>query len=550
MESGHSSTNVRAVIVLLVLLIAVLTASWALSAKPMEGHECFVSVTARQMLASGDWIVPEFNGQLRLQKTPLNYWMVATLGKLTGQIDEFTTRLPSMLLAIASVAAILYFVNQWSGFTAAIIAALVWATSLGFFRYSHSGRPEMSLACFTAIAMLSFYSGVTEEDRKRQIRFMGIFWISFALAMLAKGPAPLPLVVVPLFAWVIAFRKFKSIPKMLPVIGSIIFLVVSFAWPIAVLMQLSQGTGAESAGHFWQRESIARFMGQGDSGDKPLYYYLPVMFQFMIPWVAFLPMAIAAPFYKVWQEKRKVLWYLWLWFVGDIVIMSISGGKRMHYIFPAMPAMAVMIGILLEDMIFLRKAYDAHFVRNLVFFHGGIFAAGAIAAVIHVTINNPVLLKQTIAIAAVAVISITLAAVLLIKNKKAAGFAAIIAGYCALMMTGYSFFAVPQSKLRYSKQFAQTVAAAIPPDADLVAYKDISSRFIHYYGKTVPIVKGLGQTYESYASGKWIVASGKLMEELTQDGRFKTANSWPAINLVKDEIVPGAVFHKKGNAGQ
>ncbi|HEG44056.1 MAG TPA: hypothetical protein ENH94_08410, partial [Phycisphaerales bacterium] len=466
MESGHSSQNVRTVTVLLVLLAAALTASWALPDKAMEGHECFVSVTARQMLASGDWIVPEFNGQMRLQKTPLNYWMVASISKLTGKIDELTTRLPSMLLAIASVAAILYFVNQWSGFTAAVIAALVWATSLGFFRYSHSGRPEMSLACFTAIAMLSFYSGVTEQNRKRQIRFMLIFWIAFSLAMLAKGPAPLPLVVVPLLAWIIAFRKFKTIPKMLPVIGSIIFLVVSLAWPIAVLMQLSQGADADSAGHFWQQESIARFMGQNDSGDKPLYYYLPVMFQFMAPWVAFVPMALFAPFYKVWQDKRKVLWYLWIWFVGDIVIMSISGGKRMHYIFPAMPAMAVMIGILLEDMIFLRKAYDARFVRNLVYFHGGIFAAGAIAAVVYVAINNPVLLNQTIAIAAVAIISITLAAVLLIKNKKAAGFATIIAGYCVLMMTGYSFFAVPQSKLRYSKQFAQTVAAAVPTGAD------------------------------------------------------------------------------------
>ena len=81
----------------------------------------FVSVTAREMLQRDDWVVPVFNGQLRLQKTPLNYWLVAGVGKITGSIDEFTARLPSVLLAILSTAAILYFAGQWLGYLSSCV---------------------------------------------------------------------------------------------------------------------------------------------------------------------------------------------------------------------------------------------------------------------------------------------------------------------------------------------------------------------------------------------------------------------------------------------
>jgi 4-amino-4-deoxy-L-arabinose transferase-like glycosyltransferase len=39
---------------------------------PLESHEIYVAQTAREMAARGDWLVPHFNGQPRLQKPPLS----------------------------------------------------------------------------------------------------------------------------------------------------------------------------------------------------------------------------------------------------------------------------------------------------------------------------------------------------------------------------------------------------------------------------------------------------------------------------------------------
>ncbi|MFA7053766.1 MAG: hypothetical protein WC328_12190, partial [Kiritimatiellia bacterium] len=42
---------------------------------PLETHESFVLATAQEMNSSGDYLIPHYNGELRLNKPPLNYWV-------------------------------------------------------------------------------------------------------------------------------------------------------------------------------------------------------------------------------------------------------------------------------------------------------------------------------------------------------------------------------------------------------------------------------------------------------------------------------------------
>jgi len=82
MESIQGNTKrMKTVIICAVLLFSAVTGSWTLSERPLNNHECFVSITAREMLESGDWIMPTYNGEPRLEKTPLSYWLVAGLAK-------------------------------------------------------------------------------------------------------------------------------------------------------------------------------------------------------------------------------------------------------------------------------------------------------------------------------------------------------------------------------------------------------------------------------------------------------------------------------------
>ena len=141
LENRSVAVKNKVIILLCVLLLAAMTASWVASSVAMENHECLVSVTAREILVNKDWVMPTCNAIPRLEKTPLCYWLVAGLSKMTGEIDELTARLPSIIFAVLSVGAIIYFVNRWLRFRTAIISALVWATSFSYIKYAHSARP-------------------------------------------------------------------------------------------------------------------------------------------------------------------------------------------------------------------------------------------------------------------------------------------------------------------------------------------------------------------------------------------------------------------------
>jgi 4-amino-4-deoxy-L-arabinose transferase-like glycosyltransferase len=151
----------RRVPLLLLLAVAAVTPGSG-SVRPLEEHEVLVARTASEMLLAGDFAVPRFNGEVRLQKPPVSYWLVAASHRLRGgdaaeRISELTARLPSMLagvallfvtVAIGSVA----FRDRRVGWTAAVLLATSW----GFSRWAHNARPEMAYALFCSLMVLGF----------------------------------------------------------------------------------------------------------------------------------------------------------------------------------------------------------------------------------------------------------------------------------------------------------------------------------------------------------------------------------------------------------
>jgi len=529
--------NNKLLLTIVVMAFATIISFWALSDGPLDNHECLVSVTAREMLANNNWIVPTFNDEIRLQKTPLNYWLVASVAKVTGSVNEFATRLPSVAFAILSAAAILYFTSQWLAFPIAILSTAVWISTLGFIRYSHNGRPEMALCALVMISMLSFYSAMKTQSRRRQVSYMLVFWLSFSLAMLAKGPAPLVLVAPPIFFYFAVFRQWGKIKFTLPIIGTILFLLIVLPWPI---IAIEKTTGSLS---FWKREFIDRFLGDYAAGRKPFWYYLQVVFLFTAPFSAFVPYIVAAPFYSAWQKKRPVMWYLWLWFVLQIVIMSISGGKRQHYILPAMPAFSILAAICLYDMIFEQTAFKLKQVKSLFIGHIIVAAAGVIGLLYWAFTREKTFIWPSIHITLMISIMIALAVILFLQKRKIAATALLLAGYCAIVMAVFIYFLIPLDYNNPSRIFSLEIRKTVPSDEKLIAYNNVSARTIHYAGRTIPEISNFEELYNRYLQGQWIIATGKSYEELIKDGRFNTVFYRPIAERSGSNDIGGALLH-------
>ncbi|MEQ8662318.1 MAG: hypothetical protein RLW62_15995, partial [Gammaproteobacteria bacterium] len=61
----------------LLLLLAALLGSVRLAVLPPDAHEVLVLRSVEEMAARGDWVVPYFNAEPRLNKPPLSYWLTA-----------------------------------------------------------------------------------------------------------------------------------------------------------------------------------------------------------------------------------------------------------------------------------------------------------------------------------------------------------------------------------------------------------------------------------------------------------------------------------------
>src|SRR5436305_4856700 len=94
------------------------------------------SQCAREMLASGNWIVPTFNYEWRYDKPALLYWLQATAYRLFG-VNEFAARLPSALAALGTLLVAYELGRRLFDATSALLAGLVLASAPLFCAAAH-----------------------------------------------------------------------------------------------------------------------------------------------------------------------------------------------------------------------------------------------------------------------------------------------------------------------------------------------------------------------------------------------------------------------------
>src|SRR3990170_782593 len=123
------------------------------SNRTLTNHEVYIALPAKEMLHSGDWIVPTYTGRTWLAKPPLLYWVTAGLAWLRGEFDEWTARLPAAFSAILLSLLVTALAARWFDRTTALLAGLIQA-SMGYtYMQGRLGEIDMPLACLLAAAL-------------------------------------------------------------------------------------------------------------------------------------------------------------------------------------------------------------------------------------------------------------------------------------------------------------------------------------------------------------------------------------------------------------
>ncbi len=336
---------------LLILLVLVVFAAGAVASgngasRALQSHEILVAQTAGEMQLRGNYLVPYYNGLIRLEKPPLTYWLASAAHRLFGspsmvRVSELEARFPSLvcgsllLLATFGVGRAAFDDSR-----VGIAAAAILATTWHYFEYTRSARPEIVYALFCTLSILGFVTAIRNCERWVASRLPALFgWAAIALALLAKGPQ------LPVFFLVgIALALRRRDPRISfsaalhPIIG--IFLI-----SLVVLYFVFLGTHAEGAASFWLGQVVQ---------DQPvpiwlrplrLYYPAAVLFG-LLPWIPILGLARLRARVREHPSTRLLASCV----LVAVACLSFSGKLRDHYVLPTIPLCAVLLGAAIVDL--------------------------------------------------------------------------------------------------------------------------------------------------------------------------------------------------------
>jgi 4-amino-4-deoxy-L-arabinose transferase-like glycosyltransferase len=348
-----NTTNLRRIFppvaLFLMTLLLHCAGTWILPL--VDRDEPWYAEVSREMNERGDYVVPYFNNQFWLEKTPLLFWSQALSYRLFGE-NEFAARLPSAVATALTALVILGFCTSLYDRRTAWRAAIAFVLCLQMLIFGKAGVTDMPMVLFTTLAAWAGWELCRDGARKH---WWWIFYLSVAGAALAKGPlAVIPPASVAVF-WIWT-RKPGLLRTMKFGRGLTLALLVSALWFVPVLI-LTRG---EFYKVFIGRQVIERSLSpmDGHGASNALAYIATLPFYFLAVFVTFLPWSFYLPaaWSRIKAHRSAADIYLASGILLTFCLFSLARTKLPHYTLPAFPLIACAVAPCLPQKRFIRLA--------------------------------------------------------------------------------------------------------------------------------------------------------------------------------------------------
>src|SRR5262245_27641614 len=367
--SRITSTTTKYAILFFACVLFHILGTWSLPL--IDRDEPRFAEASREMIERGNYIVPYFNNQLRLDKPPLTYWAQVASYQIFGE-NDFAARFPSAIAA--AVTAILLFVwgREIGGEKLGWLAAIIFTLSLQTFVHAKAAVSDMWLVLFVTLANWAGYEliqrrmpnaeGSTPDSEKRNqtlnikhqtSAWWFVFYLSLAFGFLAKGPiAWTPLLTVGVV--IIYTRDWQAARRLRFIGGILLTLVVVALWGIPALIQTNGQFFTVGIGRHVVTRSLMTLEGLG-AGSVGMYVLL-LPFFFVTVFISFFPWSIKLPWLvqKLWRDREAAVdasgysrdsndAYLFTGIAVVFAIFTLVSTKLPHYTLPAFPLLALLL---------------------------------------------------------------------------------------------------------------------------------------------------------------------------------------------------------------
>lgn len=304
---------------------------------------------ARAMAETGDWVTPRLYGQPWFEKPPLYYWEAAVSFKVFG-VSEAAARLPSAISALLATLALAWLAWRMYGEETARWLLLLLPTTVGMIGFSHAAATDMPFSGMLTIAMVcaavvlrlipAAGGGASPAPTSPSTPWTALILFGFflGLAVLAKGPAGIILCGGAVFFWAIFTKRWRDAFRLLHPAAVSAFCLTALPWYI-----LCARRNPDFFRVFIIEHNFKRFLTPEFQHIQPFWYYLPILFVGLFPWVGMTFSAVLSSFqHKLGMELNSSTIFILAFGTFPVLFFSVSESKLPGYILPAIPAFLLL----------------------------------------------------------------------------------------------------------------------------------------------------------------------------------------------------------------
>jgi 4-amino-4-deoxy-L-arabinose transferase-like glycosyltransferase len=307
------------------------------------------STCSHEMMESGNWVVPTFNGNLRVDKPALLYWCQIAAYRLFG-LNEFAARLPSALAALGAILLAYELGRSLFGKTTGLLTGLIIASTPMLCGAARFANPDALLHFFTLLTLLIFWIG---HRRPSSLWWLGL-GAAAGMGMLAKGPVGLILPVAVALVFLVWDGNARMLFDRRLGWAVLAWCLIGLPWYVWV--------GVDTKGEFLRgfllRHNAERFGDamEGHSGS-PLYYPA-VLIIGAAPWSFFVAAGIgcavlrrfrSAPESAPQKIEASAYRFLISWIATYVLFFTLAATKLPNYVLPVIAPCAALAARFLEQ---------------------------------------------------------------------------------------------------------------------------------------------------------------------------------------------------------
>jgi 4-amino-4-deoxy-L-arabinose transferase-like glycosyltransferase len=213
-------------------------------------------------------------------------------------------------------------------------------------------QPALQGIVWAAICGIVLYINWGER-RAQRLLFLAA-WYFGAVATLGKGPAGFGLPLCVTFLYVAATRKWTKLLSLEIVSGLLIIAAVALPWYVAMYVRHGHAFTDRLIFHDMYKRAMVHVHDTNEGDDVSFRFYIWQLGYALFPWTGLAPAAL------VWWARRRddaaqgegdVSVFLATWFVFAFGLFTAVLTKFHHYIFPAVPPIAMLTGILVDRLL-------------------------------------------------------------------------------------------------------------------------------------------------------------------------------------------------------